>query len=66
MADAHFTIEKSVRDNKTYSQITRVDEQESIYELARMLSGSEVTDSVLANARELRKASEEFKKNGNT
>ena len=65
MADAHFTIEKSVRDNKTYSQITRVDEQESIYELARMLSGSEVTDSVLANARELRKASEEFKKNGN-
>ena len=54
-----------MRDNKTYSQITRVNEQESIYELARMLSGSEVTDSVLANARELRKASEEFKKNGN-
>ena len=61
MADAHYTIEKSVRDNKTYSKISRVDEEESVYELARMLSGSEVTESVLANARELKKTSDIFK-----
>ncbi len=58
----HTSRLKSVRDNKTYSQITRVDEQESIYELARMLSGSEVTDSVLANARELRKLRRSLRK----
>mgnify|MGYP000775151543 FL=1 len=63
MADAHYTIEKTVHDNKTYSQISRVDKEESIYELARMLSGSEVTASVLANARELKKTSEAFKDN---
>lgn len=62
MADAHYTIEKTVRDNKTYSQISRVNKEDSIHELARMLSGSEVTDSVLANARELKKASEDFKR----
>lgn len=63
MADAHYTIEKTVHDNKTYSQISRVDKEDSIYELARMLSGSEVTASVLANARELKKTSEAFKDN---
>lgn len=63
MADAHYTIEKTVHDNKTYSQISRVDKEDSIYELARMLSGSEVTTSVLANARELKKTSEAFKDN---
>lgn len=62
MADTHYTIEKTVHDNKTYSQISRVDNEDSIHELARMLSGSEVTDSVLANARELKKASEDFKR----
>ncbi len=61
MADAHYTIKKTVHDNKTYSQISRVNGDDSIYELARMLSGSEVTDSVLANARELKKASDDFK-----
>ena len=63
MSDAHYTIEKTVHDNKTYSQISRVDKEDSIYELARMLSGSEVTASVLANARELKKTSEAFKDN---
>lgn len=61
MADVHFTIKKSVHDNKTFSQISKVTGDDSIYEMARMLSGSEVTDSVLANARELKKASDKFK-----
>ncbi len=53
MADTHFLIEKSVQNNKTVSGIRKLSREESIEELARMLAGGAVTDSVLANAREM-------------
>lgn len=54
MADTHFLIEKSVCNQETISEITRLDEEESIRELARMLGGVEITDTVLLNAREMK------------
>ena len=54
MADAHYIIEKSVHDNKTYSNIQRVAGDDSLNEIARMLSGETLTDSVLENAKELK------------
>lgn len=54
MADAHFLIEKTVEQNGTHSNISQLNETESVSELARMLGGVEITDAVLENAREMK------------
>ena len=56
MADTHFMIEKSASDNRTTTTIKRLNEQEIVCELARLLGGSELTEAVMANAREMRSA----------
>ncbi len=53
MADKHFLIQKGVVGTKTISSIQGMNEEERVNELARMLSGSEVTEAVLINAREM-------------
>lgn len=55
MADEHFLIEKSVENETTVSRIHELSEEESVQELARMLGGAEITDTVLENAREMKK-----------
>lgn len=55
MADEHFLIEKSVVDNVTQTNIIRLDENQSVNELARMLGGAEITEAVRENAREMKK-----------
>lgn len=54
MADVHFLIEKSVENNETISRIRPLNEEESVQELARMLGGVEITDTVIQNAREMK------------
>lgn len=54
MADSHFLIEKKVRKNKTVTNIQKLEDKESISELARMLGGEEITEAVLNNAREMK------------
>ncbi len=53
MADTHFLIEKSVADGETVTDIGRLSDEEHLREIARLLSGGEVTDSALLNAKEL-------------
>lgn len=60
MADAHFLIEKSVEHASTVSRIHPLREEESIEELARMLGGVEITDTVLQNAREMKRLAEKY------
>ena len=60
MADAHFLIEKSVEHASTVSRIHPLREEESIEELARMLGGVEITDTVLENAREMKRLAEKY------
>ncbi|MCR5293295.1 MAG: DNA repair protein RecN [Eubacterium sp.] len=55
-SDIHFLIEKTVEDGKTHTGIRRLDEEEIIYEIARILGGEKITESVLSSARELRTA----------
>lgn len=55
MADAHFYIEKNVVDASTVTQLTLLDEEQSVAELGRMLGGVAVTDKVLDSAREMKK-----------
>lgn len=54
MADVHFLIEKTSSDVSTISQIRMLNREESIAELARMLGGVKITDTVLQNAREMK------------
>ena len=54
MADHHFLIEKSVVDQSTISTIHRLSEEESVKELARMIGGVKVTDTVEKSAREMK------------
>ncbi len=61
MADAHFAIEKSVRDNETETSIRILNEEEIIQELSRMLGGAQITDAVRKNAVEMKKLAETTK-----
>ena len=54
MADSHFLISKNVVKNGTFSKIVRLQEEESITELARMLGGVRITDTVLESAKEMK------------
>lgn len=56
MADHHLLIEKTVAGDKTQTTITPLTEEDSIRELARLLGGSKITKTVLANAREMKEA----------
>ena len=61
MADSHYRIEKTVEDGGTRTQIRRLNERESVEELARILGGAEITDAVLQNAGEMRTLAKEKK-----
>ncbi len=61
MADAHFLIEKSVENKSTVSKIYRLDESQSVSELARMLGGAKITDTVMESAREMKALAAEKK-----
>ncbi len=54
MADEHFLIKKSVENKSTVSTIRRLGQEESVEELARMLGGVEITDTVRKSAREMK------------
>ncbi|MBE5939034.1 MAG: DNA repair protein RecN [Lachnospiraceae bacterium] len=54
MADNHYLIEKTAKNNKTVTEIVKLSNDLSIKELARMLGGAEITESVLANAKEMK------------
>jgi DNA repair protein RecN (Recombination protein N) len=49
----HFFIEKKVVEGNTYSTVRKLDKENSIYEIARLLSGMKITDKSLNNAKEL-------------
>ncbi len=54
MADSHFLISKNVVKNGTFSEIVLLKEEESVTELARMLGGVKITDTVLESAKEMK------------
>lgn len=61
MADAHFLIEKKAEDGKTHTGVRRLDEDEIIDELARILGGVEITEAVKKAALEMKKMADEVK-----
>lgn len=53
-ADVHFLIEKSAQGNSVATGIRRLDLEDSVRELARILGGSKVTKNILESAREMK------------
>ena len=52
-ADTHFRIEKKSDMNKTWSSVEKLNREERINEVARLLSGLDITESSVKNAEEL-------------
>lgn len=52
-AQAHFRIEKGERDGRVATELRPLPNPERVEELARMLAGETITESALANAREM-------------
>ena len=51
----HYKVEKESSNKQTFTRIRKLDEEEQIDELARLLSGDKVSDAARENARELRR-----------
>ncbi len=52
-ADSAFLIEKTTREGRTYTNIRALADEERVTELARLLGGEKITDSVLTAAKEM-------------
>lgn len=61
MADAHFLIEKGVKNERTVTGIRELGEEEGLGELARLLGSGKLTAAVLENAREMKETAQKVK-----
>lgn len=52
-ADSHFQVSKQTKEDRTTAIVEKLEEPSRVRELARMLSGSQITDAALEHAREL-------------
>ncbi|MBQ9983693.1 MAG: DNA repair protein RecN [Lachnospiraceae bacterium] len=63
MANHHYLIEKQVDNGKTITDISHLDSQQEIMELARLIGGVKITDTVIESAREMKELAGKAKVN---
>ncbi|WP_346698867.1 DNA repair protein RecN [Catenibacillus scindens] len=61
MADNHYRIEKEPKGALTTTHITPLDHEMMVEEIARLLGGVQITDTVLENAREMKALADQLK-----
>ena len=61
MADAHYLIEKQVINERTVTNISTLSEEESLFELSRLLGGESMTEAAMTNAREMKEMAQKTK-----
>lgn len=61
MADNHFYISKEVKDGRTTTMVSDLDELNKVNEVARMLAGTEITELTVETAKELRATAQQRK-----
>ncbi len=54
MANQHYLIEKKVESGKTITHIAKLDQDAQILELARLIGGVKITDTVIKSAKEMK------------
>ncbi len=52
-SDAHFRIEKIIQESRTYTKIEKLNPEEQIKEIARLISGSNITEKTIEHAKEI-------------
>ncbi len=52
-SDTHFVVDKKVKDGRAITTIKKLSEEEKIYEVAKLISGEEVTPASIESAKEL-------------
>lgn len=62
MGDTHFRISKKAVDGAARTEITKLSPEEQTEELARILGGARITDSVRKNASEMKELAQESKR----
>jgi DNA repair protein RecN (Recombination protein N) len=53
MADSHYGVSKSVKKDRTTTEVCLLDERERVDEIARMLGGKTITDATIRHAEEM-------------
>ncbi len=66
MADSHYVIKKSVTKNKTVTEIQTLSQNEMIEELARILGGAEITETIRNSAKEMKDLAKKMQKRDNS
>ena len=54
--DINFYIQKDTKDNRTYTSVKKLNEEETVLEVARILAGKDITQMAIEHVKELRKA----------
>ena len=52
-ADTHFLIEKTTSGGRTFTNLTKLSYEGRIHELARIMSGADITENMYNSAKEL-------------
>ncbi|MGX8686171.1 MAG: DNA repair protein RecN [bacterium] len=66
MENSHYLIAKESTGGRTMTHITRLSEEESDRELARLLGGASVSEAALGNAREMKRQARQARQAGKT
>ena len=61
IGDSHFKIEKSVRDGRTVTEVTELEREDSVKEIARLIGGVEITKATMDAAEEMKSLAENKK-----
>ena len=61
MADDHYFIDKFTADDKTYTRVTKLDENATIDEIARLSGGKDISSGATENALQMKKWSNDYK-----
>ncbi len=61
MADSHYRIEKVVKNQKTITEISKLDSKASISEIARLLGGAEISQAAIDNAKDMKEMANKTK-----
>lgn len=61
MADHHYLIEKKVTDGKTVTGIEKLGSEREIDELARLIGGAKITETVISSAKEMKELASKAK-----
>lgn len=61
MADDHYFIDKFTADDKTYTRVTKLDDNAAVDEIARLSGGKDISSGATENALQMKKWSNDYK-----